>query len=403
MTRETSHVGQSLPRAGPARFAGLAPSCRRRLKESSRCSMVVMREKYLQRTTIDEALELLAKNREEARVINGGTHLLIEMERKVRSSRVMIDVSRGTGLDETRLVQGAIHLGAGVTYNQVVASPLLRERAFPFVRACCDVGAPQVRNRGTLAGNVITASPANDTITPVSAMGARVTLASKARGQRQIPLHEFIRGVRETALAADTFIKLALRRGQAISRGLDEATIGIAADLATHAARPIDDVRGTAQYRREMVKVLTARALRQLREVADGESHVADAVKPWGKSNGRFRMAPRQSGDSDIIQTTVNGRLYDVRGAGARTLLQMLRDDIGLTGTKEGCAEGECGACTVLLDGIAVLGCPVPAPRAQYADIVTIEDVKQEDRLHPVQRSFVEAGPPAQLDKEASS
>jgi len=409
-----------------------------------------MWEKYLQPTTVDEALDLLAENREKARVINGGTDLLIEMERKARAPGVMIDVSRVAGLDEIRFDHGAIHLGASVTHNQVLASPLLRELASPLALACSEVGAPQIRNRGTIAGNVITASPANDTITPLSAMGARVTLTSKARGERQIPLLELIRGVRETTLAPDemlteisipalrenqrgTFIKIALRRGQAISvvnvalvlefsashvanaqitlgsvaptivaaeeaqrflRGsvLDDETIEGAADLAIHAARPIDDVRGSAAYRLEMVRVLTARALRQLREGTEGADFPADPPKLWGRSTGRFKMPDRQPGGSDIIQTTVNGKQYEVRGAGRKTLLRMLREHIGLTGTKEGCAEGECGACTVLLDGIAVMACLVPAPRAQYANVVTIEGVKGENGLHPLQRAFIEAG-----------
>ena len=121
-----------------------------------------------------------------------------------------------------------------VTHNHVVASKLLREQAIPLAEACWQVGAPQIRNRGTIAGNLITGSPANDTISPLMALDASVTLRSK-KAERVIPLSEFFQGVRKTLLAADemlvdiqftaldpkrqrgTFYKSGLRQAQAIA------------------------------------------------------------------------------------------------------------------------------------------------------------------------------------------
>jgi xanthine dehydrogenase iron-sulfur cluster and FAD-binding subunit A len=413
-----------------------------------------MWDTFIQPRTIDETVQLLAQYGQDARIINGGTDLIVEMERKLRTPKVVIDVSRMPNMDYIREEGDYIRLGAGVTHNQVVGSQLLREKAYPLARACWEIGAPQIRNRGTIAGNLITASPANDTITPLWAMGAEVRLKSM-RGERVLPFSNFFKGARKTALEPDemlvevmfqkmspkdrgTFIKLGLRRAQAIAvvntavvlefeedeisnawitlgsvaptivsaidaeqflvgQWLSDAVIEEAAEMATNAANPIDDVRGTAQYRYKMVQVLVARALRQIR---DYERDLPEKpVMLWGKTDGHFKPhdhAAEIHRAADVIETTVNGVKHTVQGACGKTLLRMLREDLHLIGTKEGCAEGECGACTVYLDGLAVMSCLVPAPRAHHAKITTIEGLRAGDGagspLHPVQQSFVEHG-----------
>jgi carbon-monoxide dehydrogenase medium subunit len=92
------------------------------------------------------------------------------------------------------------------------------------------------------------------------------------------------------------------------------------------------------------------------------------------------------------LRFTVNGKARRVRVPPLKRLLDVLREDCGLTGTKEGCGEGECGACTVLLDGMAVMACMVPAPRAHGADIRTVEGLARGDRLHPLQQAFMDTG-----------
>jgi carbon-monoxide dehydrogenase medium subunit len=407
---------------------------------------------YLNAGTLDEALAALAEGGEAARIVAGGTDLILEIERGVRKGiSTLIDVTRIPGLNEIRLDgAGRIHLGPLVTHNHVVGSTLLRERALPLAQACWEVGAPQIRNRGTVAGNIITASPANDSITPLMALGASVSLRS-VRGQRDVPLEQFFTGVRQTVMQPDEmlvdihfpaldphtqpgmFYKLALRRAQAISvihlaavltmdgksvadaaitlgavaptiihaaeaeeflRGkrLNKTAIARAAELAAAAAQPIDDLRGSAAYRSHMLAVCTGRALRA---IAAGEHAARPPESPvllWPQPEKTRPAAPGRFDGDGAIETTINGQPYAFTTGHDKTLLRLLREEALLTGTKEGCAEGECGACTVFLDGAAVMACLVPAPRAHGAHITTVEGLAQDGRLHPVQQAFIEDG-----------
>jgi aerobic-type carbon monoxide dehydrogenase small subunit (CoxS/CutS family) len=93
-----------------------------------------------------------------------------------------------------------------------------------------------------------------------------------------------------------------------------------------------------------------------------------------------------------VLEMTVNGNVVHLELDGLRTLVDVLRDDLGLRGTKIGCREGECGACTVLLDGRAVNACLLPAMKAHEREVVTIEHIGTEAAPHPVQRMIAEAG-----------
>ncbi len=409
---------------------------------------------YYTVTSIEDAAQLLREHAGEAQIIAGGTDLIVEIQHGARTPSALIDVTRIRGLDDIRLGEGGLlHLGPMVTHAQAAASPLLQERALPLAQACWGVGAPAIRNRGTIAGNLVTASPANDTITALRALAAHLTLRS-TRGERTVPLADFYTGVHRTVLEPDellvdiacaplteheqgVYLKLGLRRVLTIAvtnvaivlrmerervaaarialgsvaptiirapeaeaalagKPLTEESIAEAARLAAEAARPIDDVRGSAWFRNEEVTALTRRGLQSLR---DGDARLGlpqpeEMVHLWGKSHHRPRLsgptiAHHAAGD-EPIQCTVNGENVVVHGANGKTLLHMLRDDRGLLGAKPGCEEGECGACTVWLDGVAVLSCLTPAPRAHCASIVTIEGLSGDEGLHPVQQAFID-------------
>jgi carbon-monoxide dehydrogenase medium subunit len=418
-----------------------------------------MWHEYINATTVEEVLQALSKNGERARIVAGGTDLILELERGVRKGiETLIDVTRVPNLDHITIDEdNIIHLGPLVTHNHCVESRLIRARAYPLARAAWEVGAPQIRNRGTIAGNLITASPANDTITPLMALDASVTLQS-IKGMRIVALKDFYKGVRKTVMQPDemlvdisfpaleasargTFIKLALRRAQAISiidvavilntstslgtsmkadsvksasialgavaptiiragdaekyllgKKLTDDVIEEAARLTMNSCKPIDDIRGSAAYRSEMVRVCTLRALKSLR---DGQEQVGMPTEPillWGEHDGESGIQALHQSPSAPIETTINGKQYTFSTGHDKTLLRLLREEATLIGTKEGCAEGECGACTVFLDGRAVMACLVPAPRAHGAEIITIEGLATNGQLHPVQEAFVQHG-----------
>jgi xanthine dehydrogenase iron-sulfur cluster and FAD-binding subunit A len=410
-----------------------------------------MWHEYINATTIDEVLQALSERGESARIVAGATDLILELERGVRKGiDTLIDVTRIPNLDHIAIDEdNVIHLGPLVTHNHCVESRLLRARAYPLARAAWEVGAPQIRNRGTIAGNLITASPANDTITPLMALDASVTLQS-ARGTRTVALKDFYTGVRKTvmqpeemmvdisfpamaATARGTFIKLALRRAQAISivdvalvldmhqgpvrsaaialgavapiiirapeaeryllgKPLTDEVFEEAARLTMLSCKPIDDIRGSAAYRSEMVRVCTLRGLKLVRE---GQEHVGMPVEPillWGSGKEESGWLKAHASPAAPIESTINGKKYTLNSGHEKSLLRLLREDVNLVGTKEGCAEGECGACTVFLDGKAVMACLVPAPRAHGAEIITVEGLAGDGRLHPIQEAFVEYG-----------
>ena len=92
------------------------------------------------------------------------------------------------------------------------------------------------------------------------------------------------------------------------------------------------------------------------------------------------------------IRFALNGREVSIETDAETRLLDVLREDLHLTGTKEGCGEGECGACTVLLDGLPVNSCLIPAPQVEGCEVLTIEGLADGHRLHPLQAAFVEQG-----------
>jgi carbon-monoxide dehydrogenase medium subunit len=397
-----------------------------------------------QPASVIEALTLLREHGTSARIVAGGTDVVVELSRGVNTTGIIIDISRLPELQGITVSEGRIRLGSLTTHNEVLASTDCVQDAFPLAQACAEIGAPQLRTRATIAGNIVTASPANDTISALIALDATVTLQNLDR-TRAVPIESFFRGFRETVLQQDELIrsieiprsqpnqrglfrKLGLRRAQAISvihfaivlgfdgervasarislgcvaptvirapkteawlsgQLLTEDVISEAGRIVASEASPIDDVRGSGEYRTRVLERTFADSLSQLRDGSERRNWMPDPVL---LDTGR--RATDTEPFMERIITIVNGERCELsRESNERTLLNAIRDELSLTGSKEGCAEGECGACTMWLDGQAVMSCLVPAIQAHGRELVTIEGLAETSGqpVHPLQAAFV--------------
>jgi CO/xanthine dehydrogenase FAD-binding subunit len=251
--------------------------------------------------SLDEALRLKAEH-PNALPIQGGTDVMVALNFDWARPDVLLNLNEVPELRSWSRDNGTLRLGSGLTYAEAETGPLADELP-ALAEASRTVGSPQIRNRGTIGGNLGTASPAGDALPPLLVEGAEVEVAS-VRGARTLPLDSFLLGVKRNALEPDelivavfvgpsgqpqTFMKVGPRNAMVIAvcslalvidreRGEVRAAFGSAAPVArlvtaslkdtdsfpemvAEAASPIDDVRGTAAYRRHALRVLTQRAL----------------------------------------------------------------------------------------------------------------------------------------------
>lgn len=254
--------------------------------------------------SLEEALTLTAQ-RPDAVPIQGGTDLMVDLNFDRARPEAMLNLNEVAELRGWSRENGSLRLGAGLTYAEAMEDELA-ELLPALAEASRTVGSPQIRNRGTVGGNLGTASPAGDALPPLLVEGAEVELASSGE-TRTLPLAEFLVGPKKNALAEgeliaavrltpsksrQTFMKVGPRNAMVIAvcslaLAVDEereeirAAYGsagpvpalVTAPLAdreqfpervAEAASPIDDVRGTAAYRRHALRVLTARALERV-------------------------------------------------------------------------------------------------------------------------------------------
>jgi len=185
---------------------------------------------------------------------------------------------------------------------------------------------------------------------------------------------------------APTIVRATAAESYLQGKTLDDDTIARAALLACEAAAPIDDIRGSREYRMTTLAVFVEHGLQRIaaNRCADG------LLDPPVLLDSGAPPAPPHAPYAGTIEATINGTAHSLAGAERKTLLDALRENAGLTGSKEGCAEGECGACTVWLDGKAVMSCLVPAVQAHGTQITTIEGLARGETLHPLQQAYID-------------
>ena len=539
---------------------------------------------YYEPETVAEATALLAQHGGRAKVIAGGTDLLVQMKVERIAPQAVISLNRIPGLERTEVLEKSLRIGARASILSIERHPLIQTHYQALAEACANFSSTQVQTMGTIGGNLGNASPAADSAPSLLAFGATLTLAGP-EGERTLPLADFFLGPGRSALQAGEIItavtlpqpqpgtgsafakvsrvtndiakancavvlvrgagnrivdcRLAFgsvaptpmraRQTEALLTGQvwSEALADAAAEAAAAEVTPIDDVRSTAAYRREVVRVMVSDGLRlaweRAGETGDGETggqgdtasilsgagemgrqgdtasilsgagetgrqgdagsvlsgagvgapaQSKDAASTQDRSapfdsglspsaqgasltisrqaapaqerqgdtasilSGAGGGAPAQSKDAastqdrsapfdsglspsaqgaslTILQQAastqgaphlaadekrqivlkVNGRPQRVWVSPNDLLLNVLRNDLELTGTKYGCGIGECSACTVLLDGKPVLSCLVLAVEAAGHEVITIEGLAKPDgTLDPLQEAFINYG-----------
>ncbi len=367
--------------------------------------------RYLAPRTLDEAISAFAAAGSAARILAGGTDLLVQMRSGAVKPGLIVDIKKiteMTAIEQT--ADGAFRIGAAVP-GAVLAEHPRFGKVWPGVLEAVNlIGSTQVQGRASAGGNLCNGSPAGDSVPAMIAAGAIVTVQGP-NGRREMPVEQVPAGPGRTNLkpgeilvsftlpprppgSSDAYLRmiprtemdiavvgcgvsLTLKDGVCIAARvglgavaptvllvetaakaligskLDDAAVNAAAQACSAACRPIDDKRGTIAYRTKVAGVLLTMA----------KLHVS---------------------------TTINGEPMEFLCEPGDTMLDALRGPLALTGSKEGCASGDCGACSITVDDRLVCSCLMLAAEAEGHDLRTIEGMAHGENLHPLQQKFLE-------------
>lgn len=408
--------------------------------------------KYYQPKVLQDAFELMAEYQGRAQYVAGGTDVMVRVNQRVIRPDALIslrglDALTGISPDEE------MTMGSMTLFRDIERTPAFTRDYRALAQAVSVLANPQVRNVATIGGNLCNGAPSADCAPPLMVMEAELTLEGP-EGARKVPIQAFFKGPGQNCMVPSeimTGITLpAMRKGTGsafLKTGRvfqDIAVVNAAAlvvmdgntcqvcrlsvgavaptplrlthietlvedekitpDLLDEAARsaqkavaPITDVRSTEAYRRQISGVLIKRALEAAVKDARQEKGALQIQVPADTASQTnvktMEIEDNESATKKEIHFVLNGHAVSVEVESHKTLLRLLRDILGFKGTKEGCGQGECGACTVLVDGVSVDSCLYPAFEVGGKSVTTIEGLLGEgNTLDPLQTAFVEHG-----------
>jgi carbon-monoxide dehydrogenase medium subunit len=418
------------------------------IHEMTNSHILTHRFGYVRPTSIQEVTAALREN-PDAAILAGGTNLLVDMKLERAQPTNVIDITFVPELQGVEERSDGLWIGTLTSIYALAMSDLLWKEYTALAEAAAAFGSTQIMMQGTLGGNVCNGSPASDTVPALIAFGADAYLVGPD-GERMTAVGDLLEGPGKVRLrpgeilaairlprtagrSGSAFLKLSRVRadlakvsvavrlskgedgrctsarielgsvGPTVVRGRNaegalsgkEVTSELArtvGEIAAGEIQPIDDVRSTADYRRSVTVALVHDAC------VSAFHRTAEEARPSRRRNGDQRfVSPAgeavQLGPNEKAQIalTVNGMRHELDVLPNELLLNVLRERLELTGAKYGCGIGECGACTVWLNGTPVLGCLVLAISADGAEVRTIEGLAAPDgTLDPLQSAFIE-------------
>jgi len=412
--------------------------------------IMVQEYTYLEPNSLKKALQYLQEYGDQAKILAGGTHLLIQMKMEHVAPDYLININKLPELTGFSEEEGALQIGSRTTIEAVMRNAYVQRKYFALSEASLAFGSRQIQIMGTIGGNICNGSPASDTVPALLVLDAYLNISSPTE-QRRVSLESFLLGPGKVDLkeneiltkvvlpqlpkaSGSAFIKMTrvkadlakasvaaviMRDGNRINscrialgsvaptviraRMAEKHLCGNtfspelcleAGEIAAQDASPIDDTRSTAWYRREVIKAMTHDALllawrRSNHSLPDTTQTQNAATAVEASAEGDNLIV--QPNEKHRIKLVINGEKRSLRVAPNELLINVLRNRLELTGTKYGCGIGECGACTVHMNGRPALACLVLAITTDGSGISTIESLQGlNGELDPLQEGFIQ-------------